>query len=351
MVEKVGVLDGHSDRVWAVAVHPRLPLIATASADKTSRIYSLKPSGGQQFPFIQALEDSHKRSIRTVAWKPTGDTPSLALGSFDASVSVWGQEEDGEWAFLATIEGHENEVKSVAWSHEGFFLATCSRDKSIWVWEADDANEEFECLSVLQEHSQDVKHVAWHPRESLLASASYDDTVRLWREDDDDWTCVAELKGHESTVWDLAFETPTTESYTARLVTSSDDCTCIVWARESSSGGSDPSALPSTLRSARPTEEWVKQSVLPVVHDRAIYSIAWSPYSGRIASTGADGRLVIYRESSPGSWAVENVIDNAHGVNEINSVEWARDYSPDAGSSSELLLSAGDDAQVIIWRV
>ena len=105
----------------------------------------------------------------------------LATASFDASTAVWA-ERGGDWECVAVVEGHENEVKSCAWSPSGALLATCGRDKTVWIWEVQPGFD-FECVAVLHGHAQDVKQVRWHPNEDVLVSVSYDDEIRVWEED------------------------------------------------------------------------------------------------------------------------------------------------------------------------
>ena len=193
-------------------------------------------------------------------------------------------------------------------------------------------------MAVLQDHTQDVKHVAWHSSELLLASASYDDEIRLWTLDDSEWVCIADLKGHESTVWSCDFEPrpPQGEEEElpgARLVSCSDDQTVRVWKRQSRSGGTKPGQLPSVLAWDVLAEEWVQETILPAVHTGPIYAVAWSSHG--IASVGSDGRLAVYQEID-GQWNTTKVVENAHGIYEINTVAWV-------GSQ---LVTGGDDGTV-----
>jgi WD40 repeat protein len=375
-LQKVASIAAHTDRIWQIAPHPTLPLLATASSDKSSRILSLLT-----FSPLSTIDGGHKRSVRSVAWKPnTRGESVLATGSFDATAGIWrryeddtgattggeyNDEEDEEWRFAVVLDGHESEIKSVAWSAGGTFLATCSRDKSVWVWEELD-DDNFETVAVLQEHTQDVKCVTWHPEEALLASASYDDTIRLYREDLDDWVCCSLLNTHESTVWCVVFEPLTAPNYdvkrNSRLVSCSDDKTVRVWTRvgQTGVGHNDSGAIPSILRGAPVEEEWVCSAVLPKAHSRSIYSVSWSKRTGRIVSCGGDGKIVVYEESrdlsgekedgQTSAWKIVAEMEGAHGVYEVNCVSWSTRYDKDKrGDSDEIIISAGDDGEVNFW--
>ncbi|BFZ53907.1 Cytosolic iron-sulfur protein assembly protein [Savitreella phatthalungensis] len=335
-LHEVGQLTGHGDRVWHVSVQG--PLIATASSDRTVRIYRGTTHTG-------TVEGHHKRSIRSCAWRPstTPETnPVLATASFDSTSGIWDYTD--EWECAGLLEGHENEVKDVGWSAGGQYLATCSRDKSVWIWDASNY-EDPECAAVLQEHSQDVKCVAWHPREDLLATGSYDDTVRLWRDDGDDWVCCAVLRSHEGTVWSIAFDRASGGGddgvAPTRLCSASADGTVRVW-RRLTAPQRDPDALPSIIRPDL-EQEWACEAVLPRVHTGDVYTVAWSA-TNLIATAGQDGIIAVYRATeSPDTWEVYVEQLAAHGVHEINHLTWSDD--------GNLLYSAGDDAHVRIWSI
>lgn len=161
---------------------------------------------------------------------------------------------------MSTLEGHESEVKCVQWSQDGKYLATCSRDKNIWIWETNDEFD-YECCAILSGHSQDVKALKWNSRLEMLFSSSYDDTIKSWRYDDslDDWTNIYTMEGHTSTVWSLDFDP--TEQY---LVSVGDDKIWMIWEVQADSYKNKGKAEGS--------------------HDRTIFSTSWASVNNLIAT-------------------------------------------------------------------
>ncbi|KAE9985285.1 hypothetical protein BLS_009028 [Venturia inaequalis] len=367
-------------RCWLTSPHPSLPILATACSDKTVRIYSLT-----SFTILSTISGGHKRSIRSCAWKPNTKGESvLATGSFDASAGIWRREDEDEdededeWRFSVILDGHESEIKSVAWSAGGQYLATCARDKTVWIWEEID-DDNFETIAVMQEHDADVKSVAWHPQEDLLASGSYDDTIRLYREDLDDWACVSVMK-HEATVWTVLFEPISNvaklgdmdalseeqkafldqrKKSGSRLVSCSDDLSIRIWRRKPKVHQPlQAGAVPSSLNTNNIEEDWYEEAKLPQTHERAIYSVDWSQRSGMIVSTGSDGKVIVYKEgwrTHPDSeiatvWYVVAELEASHDVFEANHVCWALRRDKDKKrDDEEVIISTGDDGEVKVW--
>ncbi len=192
---EVATLSGHSECVWHASWSPDGTLLATCGSDKTIRIWAASRKNINdalaRWDCIATLEDAQGRTIRSCEWSRNGQF--IASVSFDATTVIWERQGD-LYEVIASLEGHESEVKSVAWSPSGSYLATCSRDKSVWIWDAD-PDTDFECISVLHGHSQDVKFVTWHPSEDILFSTSYDNTICVWAESEEDWYCQETLQG------------------------------------------------------------------------------------------------------------------------------------------------------------
>ncbi|PWN41150.1 WD40 repeat-like protein [Ceraceosorus guamensis] len=417
-------LASHQDRAWNLAWNPRLPLLASCSTDKTVHLHSFRmndhgstngpsPSSPSlvstrahpRFELRESIPTGHSRTVRGLSWAPSGKT--LATASFDSTVGIWERvsdinaalegksveepptlghypEEGPEWDCIGTLEGHESECKAVSFSPSGTHLASCSRDRSVWVWEVQ-PEAEFECLSVLMDHSQDVKCVLFHPHVELLASASYDDQIRLYIDDpSDDWFCISTLSGHEGTVWDMAFSPD--GKY---LASASADCTVRIWRRLNEEEAAERGLKPDGKMPGRKGEKWVCVDILKGHHSRTIYSVSWGHDSetkqsglGRIATAGGDGRICVFQMQEPaeGKMAPSRVliaqIDQAHEDADVNSVRWAprslkgnldvqksrfeelnedgdsgEDTHPEYAGLSDLLASAGDDGTVKIWTV
>ncbi|OUS46058.1 putative WD40 protein Ciao1 [Ostreococcus tauri] len=339
--------------MWCATFDPSRPdVVFACGADGTCR--RARAVGVHAWREVETMGGRRDRAARFCAVSPCGR--ALAVASFDGVVTVFrreramggedlvGDEEDfgtrdaGEterWRRTCAIEGHESEVKSCGWSPSGSLLATCGRDRTVWVWEAH-GEEEFECAAAMHGHGGDVKRVTWHPTEDVLVTTSYDESVKIWREDadGDDWSCVRTLggedgnggEGHASTVWCASFEPRALDDgrVGTRCVTCGGDGKLIVW--------NGKGFCNTDLEFGTSFE---------CGHDRAVLSCSWGR-NGLVAAGGGDNSIRLYGEVD-GTWREVVKVENAHD-DDVNHVEW----SP---HDSSLLVSASDDGTVTIWRL
>jgi len=180
-------LEGHSDRVWSVSFSHNSQTIATASWDNTVKLWDRKGN------VIDPPLKEHTDWVFSVSFSP--DDQTLASVSRDRKVILWdlGKKDiKQQWN-----SKHKDHVVDVSFSPNGKIIATASDDGTVKLW-----NQNGTLLRTLEEHSNQVNSVSFSPDGKTIATASDDDTVKLWNQNG---TLLRTLKGHSERVMSASF--------------------------------------------------------------------------------------------------------------------------------------------------
>ncbi|HEX9675791.1 MAG TPA: WD40 repeat domain-containing protein, partial [Anaerolineales bacterium] len=164
-------MQAHSAWVWGMAASPNGDLLATASADRTVKLWTVgrDASGAPQLS-LQTTLTGHTETVWGVAFAPDGRT--LASAAWDRTVRLWdvpGAEQ------RAVLQGHTDWVYDVAFSPAGDLLASSSADGTIRLWDAASG-----ALLGSLEGSGRIWSVGFSPDGRYLVSASDAGEVVLW---------------------------------------------------------------------------------------------------------------------------------------------------------------------------
>jgi WD40 repeat protein len=167
------IIDAHPAWVWDLAVSPAGDLLASASADRSIKLWQveLKPGGSPLVSPVRELT-GHTATIYGLDFAPDGK--SLASASWDGTVRMWDAASGDQQALLI---GHTDWVYDVAFSPDGSLLASASADGTVRLWVVATGN----LLATLGDAGSPIWSVAFSPDGRNLVSASHAGLVQIWR--------------------------------------------------------------------------------------------------------------------------------------------------------------------------
>ena len=161
-------LRGHEGNIRKFAISPDTKYLATASLDKTIKIWDLATRKE-----IRTLT-GHRDWVLAVTFTPDGQKViSSGGGKNNNIINIW---DVNSGKLITSLTGHKDWINTLAITPDGNFLVSGSHDKTIKVWDF----SQNKLVKTLEGHKGWVTTVAVSPDGNTIASGSYDSTIKLW---------------------------------------------------------------------------------------------------------------------------------------------------------------------------
>ncbi|OQA90857.1 MAG: WD domain, G-beta repeat [Elusimicrobia bacterium ADurb.Bin231] len=182
------ILTGHKNSVTCVAYSPDDKYIASASEDKTIRIWDQKDGK------LIGLLSGHTEPVWTLSYSPDGKY--IASGGDDTTVRIW---RTSDWRCIKVLPGHSKYVLSVDYSPNSEYLASGSIDRSVIIWLTSRGLP----IRNISQHQDPVVAISFSPTGKTVAAAT-GQIIKIWQIDTGE--CIKTLSGHTDQIKYLTYD-------------------------------------------------------------------------------------------------------------------------------------------------
>ncbi|MFB2896515.1 DnaJ domain-containing protein [Aerosakkonemataceae cyanobacterium BLCC-F50] len=184
---------GFAKEVFSVAISPDGEMLVSGDFENKITRWNLPKKQLIGTCFYSISPYSHLGFVYSVAFSPNGNI--FASASADKTIKIWGRF-TGDLKY--TLNGHYEAVFCLVFSPDGKFLVSGSIDKTIRIWDLSTRR----VIRVLQGHSGWVSAIAITPDNHTIISGSTDTTIKLWNLHTGE--LISTLDGHSTAIFSLS---------------------------------------------------------------------------------------------------------------------------------------------------
>ncbi|EDV23894.1 uncharacterized protein TRIADDRAFT_26681 [Trichoplax adhaerens] len=168
----IRTLYDHSEAVTALEFHPKMPILASGSRDRTVKLFDFsKPSIKRAFKSIQ---DAY--GIRSISFHPTGDY--LLVGSEHSTVRLYDVNTTQCFVSSNPHDHHVGPITMVSYAPNAKLYATSSKDGSVKIWDG------VSCRCIITfgkaHNGAEVSSVTFTRNSKYILTSGKDSTAKLW---------------------------------------------------------------------------------------------------------------------------------------------------------------------------
>jgi len=215
----------------------------------------------------------------------------LAVATREVRLSAEATATGESRALVRELRGHTQQVRTLVYSPDGYWLATGGDDSNVWIWDADTGAP----LRCLTGHQETIRSLAFSPDSRWIASGSEDATVRVWNVSSGQQRLT--LTGHAAKVVSVAFSPDAqliiSQGYREQRVWDAESGACVqVGARSSAGTGTTaPGTIQRTTQAKDPHDSFIGYT-----------SSVWEEGRWRVTIKGQDMVLEAVGEDGPVAW-------------------------------------------------
>ena len=209
-IKCIGILKGHSESVNCTDINIKKNnkenIIISGCKDGSIKLWNFSDINNNNSEDndnkLEEINESlaskviHDDEINAIKFAPNGKI--FASASYDKTIKIFElNNENNNFNMIHNLVGHKKGVTDISFSPYAKILASCGTDKLIKMWNLVD----FTCLNTYEGHLSSVLKIDWIYRGTHLISGGCDGLIKLWNVKTSE--NILTLDAHEGKIWAL----------------------------------------------------------------------------------------------------------------------------------------------------